>query len=100
MIKGLDRDTKFYERFGSVIDSKGSLLTFARNYSQKAKDALAEANSFSIETVAVYLKKLPKSLDGFRIVQLSDIHHSPFTSGEFIELIVEKANELNLICLF
>jgi hypothetical protein len=37
---------------------------------------------------------LPRALDGFRIVQLSDIHHSPFTSREQIERAVATANSL------
>lgn len=95
MIKGLGQQrAKFYEKFGPVVDSKGALLTFASTYSQKARAALAEANSYQIDTVKIFLKKLPKALDGFRLVQLSDIHHSPFTSGEFIESIVEISNRL------
>lgn len=95
MIKGLgSQRAKLYEKFGPVVDSKGALLTLASTYSEKARAALAEANSYQIENVEVFLKRLPKALDGFRLVQLSDIHHSPFTSSEFIEHIVEKANEL------
>jgi uncharacterized protein len=95
MIKTLgQRRAKIYEKLGPVVLSDGKLLTFASTYSQKAREALAEANTFQVEEVKIFLKKLPKALDGFRIVQLSDIHHSPFTSGEFIAKIVEKANEL------
>ncbi len=42
----------------------------------------------------VLLRRLPKVFDGFRIVQLSDIHHSPFTSREQIERAVGVANSL------
>ncbi len=76
------------------MQTDGALLTLASAYSQKAREALAEAHTFQIEEVKIFLKKLPKALDGFRLVQLSDIHHSPFTSGEFIEQIVEQANQL------
>lgn len=88
------RRAKLYEKFGPVVNSNGALLTFASAYSQKAREALAEANTFQIDTVKIFLEKLPKALNGFRIVQLSDIHHSPFTSSEFIKQIVRKANEL------
>lgn len=95
MIRSLGQQrAKLYEKFGPVIQTDGALLTFASVYSQKARAALAEANSFQIEEIKIFLNRLPKALDGFRIVQLSDIHHSPFTSVEFIEQIVEKANEL------
>ena len=96
MIKGLgQRRAKLYGKFGPVVNSDGALLTFASAYSQKAREALAEANSFKIEEIKIFLKRLPVSLDGFRIVQLSDIHHSPFTSSEFIEQIVKTANDLH-----
>jgi predicted MPP superfamily phosphohydrolase len=95
MIKTLgQRRAKLYEKFGPVVLSDGKLLTFASAYSQKAREALAEANTFQVEEVKIFLKKLPKELDGFRLVQLSDIHHSPFTSSEFIAQIVKTANEL------
>lgn len=95
MIKGLGQQrAKFYGRFGPVMQTNGALLTLASTYSQKAREALAEANSFQIDSIKIFLKKLPKGLDGFRIVQLSDIHHSPFTSGEFIRQIVKRANDL------
>lgn len=96
MIKGLgQRRAKLYGKFGPVVNSDGALLTLASAYSQKAREALAEANSFKIEEIKIFLKRLPVSLDGFRIVQLSDIHHSPFTSSEFIEQIVKTANDLH-----
>jgi uncharacterized protein len=61
---------------------------------QVAREALNEANSLTIEEVTIYLKRLPKELDGFRLVHLSDIHHSPFTSLEHITRAVEIANRL------
>lgn len=56
--------------------------------------AIAETNSLTVEEVTIYLKRLPVQLDGFRIVQLSDVHHSPFTSLDFIKEAVETANAL------
>jgi hypothetical protein len=40
------------------------------------------------------LQRLPRSLDGLRIVQLSDIHHSPFTGSSQVERAVAVANSL------
>jgi hypothetical protein len=37
---------------------------------------------------------LPKKLDGFKIIHLSDIHHSPFTNLEHIQRAVKIANRL------
>jgi predicted MPP superfamily phosphohydrolase len=41
-----------------------------------------------------HLKRLPKKLDGFKLVHLSDIHHSPFTGLEHIKRAIKIANRL------
>ena len=48
----------------------------------------------STPTVEVSLPRLPQALDGFRIVQLSDIHIGPILDRRFIHSIVEKTNAL------
>jgi predicted MPP superfamily phosphohydrolase len=48
----------------------------------------------TVEHRQIYLRRLPRELDGLRVVQLTDIHHSPFTSREQIERAVETANSL------
>lgn len=70
------------------------LRDLASNLSQVARYALAEANTLSVETVKITLKRLPKKLENFRIVHLSDTHHSPFTNLEHIARAVEISNEL------
>jgi uncharacterized protein len=42
----------------------------------------------------IRLQRLPKAFEGFRIVQLSDFHISPFMSAEEIRKYVEIANHL------
>ncbi len=42
----------------------------------------------------IKLRRLPKAFDGFRIVQLSDLHISPFMSAEEIRRYVAIANRL------
>jgi len=77
--------------------SKGSqtpLRALALNLSQAARSALTEPFRLTVEHHQIHLQRLPRELDGFRIVQLSDIHHSPFTSREQIERAVETANSL------
>ena len=61
---------------------------------QVARAALAEPYMLAVERHAVGLRRLPQALDGLRIVQLSDIHHSPFTGREQIERAIETANSL------
>ncbi len=42
----------------------------------------------------ISLRRLPKTFEGFRIVQLSDLHISPFMSAEEISKYVATANRL------
>ena len=86
--------TKLSERINAYVSSEAPLRTLAGNWSKKAKIALDEANSLSLERVEITLKRLPKRLDGFKIIHLSDTHHSPFTGLEHIERVVKVANRL------
>ncbi len=81
-------------RFRAIVESDAPLRELAGNWSKKAKLAMDEANSLSLEHVEIALKRLPKKLDGFKIIQLSDTHHSPFTGLEHIKRAVKIANRL------
>ena len=70
------------------------LRTLALNLAQTARAALTEPYMLTVEHRQIYLRRLPRELDRLRIVQLTDIHHSPFTSREQIERAVETANSL------
>ena len=70
------------------------LRTLALNLGEAARSALTEPHRLTIEHQQIYLRRLPREFDGFRIVHLSDIHHSPFTSQEQIKRAVETANSL------
>lgn len=70
------------------------LRDLAGNWSKVANYAIAEANSLSLERIMISLTRLPAKLDGFKIIHLSDIHHSPFTSLEHISRAVKVANRL------
>ena len=71
------------------------LRTLALNLSHAARAALTEPYMLTVEHRQINLRRLPHELDGLRVVQLSDIHHSAFTSREQIERAVETANNLN-----
>jgi hypothetical protein len=43
----------------------------------------------------ISLRRLPKAFEGFRIVQLSDLHISPFMTADEIRKYVAIANQLN-----
>ncbi|HCA60085.1 MAG TPA: hypothetical protein DEP46_19140, partial [Blastocatellia bacterium] len=85
---------KFAERINELIAAERPLRELAGNLSRVAKYAIDEANSLSLERVEVRLPRLPKKLDGFRVIHLSDIHHSPFTSLDHIRRAVKVANRL------
>ncbi|MFT3698536.1 MAG: metallophosphoesterase [Kofleriaceae bacterium] len=48
-----------------------------------------------IVTVDVPLKGLPKSLDGFSIVQLTDLHVGMTIDRDFVQRVVDRANALS-----
>ncbi len=85
---------RFSKKLSKVVGSETPFRHLAGNISKVAQSALNEANSLKIENISITLKRLPKSLDGFRFVHLSDIHHSPFTEIEHIQRAVETANAL------
>jgi uncharacterized protein len=70
------------------------LRTLTAGLAGVARAAFAEPYQLAVERHAVALKRLPRELDGLRVVHLSDIHHSPFTGREQVERAVEVANSL------
>lgn len=85
---------KLSERLNAYVASEAPIRALAGNWSKKAKLAMDEANSLSLERVEITLDRLPKRLNGFKIIQLSDTHHSPFTGIELIKRAVKIANRL------
>lgn len=47
-----------------------------------------------VKRVEIQLPRLPKELDGFRIVQLTDVHVGPTIGLDFMQEIVSTCNEL------
>lgn len=94
------RRARFTERINAYVASERPIRKLAGNLSKVAKTAIDEANSLSLEHVEIMLKRLPKRLDGFKIIHLSDTHHSPLTGLAHIERAVKIANRLKPdICL-
>jgi len=88
------KKARLSERFNTLAGSDTPLRELAGNLSKVAKYAIDEAGSLSLERVTVDLKRLPKKLDGLKIIHLSDTHHSPFTGLEHIARAVKIANRL------
>jgi predicted MPP superfamily phosphohydrolase len=60
-----------------------------------------EPEWLSVEQIQAPIAELSASLQGFRIVCLSDLHFEPFTRLDFIHRVVRRVNALepDLICL-
>lgn len=82
------------ERLSAAVASEKPFRFLANDLAQMARDAINEANTLTVEEVTITLDRLPKQLDGFRLVHLSDLHHSPFTGLEHINRTIEEANRL------
>jgi len=80
--------------YGGSQRPETPLRSLALSLTHVARAALTEPYMLSIEHERIRLHRLPKEFDGFRIVQLSDIHHGPFSSKEQIERAVDTANRL------
>ena len=85
---------KLSTRINAYVASDTPIRALAGNWWKTAKTAMNEANSLSLERVEIRLKRLPKKLDGLKIIHLSDTHHSPFTTLDHIERVVKVANRL------
>ncbi|HEX8282007.1 MAG TPA: metallophosphoesterase [Pyrinomonadaceae bacterium] len=87
-------NTNWRERRRVAEGRPTPLRTIASGLAQIARAAFAEPYQLAVERHTVGLKRLPRQLDGLRVVHLSDIHHSPFTGREQVERAVEVANSL------
>lgn len=56
---------------------------------------VANRTRFTVESVPVPIPNLPEALDGLKLVQLTDIHLSPFLSRAELARVVDTANELD-----
>ena len=90
---------KLSDRFNRIAASSTPLRQLVGNLSKVAKYAIDEANTLSLERVSINIKRLPKKLDGFKIVHLSDTHHSPFTNLEHIARAV-RHTDIGCVAVF
>ena len=80
--------------YGGSKQPDTPLRSLALSLTHVARAALTEPYMLSIEHERIHLNRLPKAFDGFRVVQLSDIHHGPYSSRDQIERAVDTANRL------
>jgi uncharacterized protein len=62
---------------------------------EMARAALSEPFMIAVERQEIFLRRLPKALDGFRVVHLSDLHYGPLVEPRHLERAIAIANELN-----
>jgi predicted MPP superfamily phosphohydrolase len=60
-----------------------------------ARGMIEARGTHEVVDVEVRLKKLPRSLDGFTIVQLSDLHVGMTIDRAFVQKVVDHANSLS-----
>ena len=58
--------------------------------------ALRNAYNYQFRNIPISFANLPAVFDGFKIVQISDIHSGSFTRTEPIQEVIEKINALNV----
>src|SRR5215472_3966021 len=56
--------------------------------------AFAEPRWYTVTRRAFPIRGLPPSLDGLRLVQLTDIHHGPWLSLAYVREVVRACNAL------
>ena len=84
---GIDHGRRAIVRALPVTVLAGGAITAA--YSSGRAFAAAD-----ISEVPIRLPRLPRTLDGLTIVQLTDVHVGPFIGRRFVERLVEQANAL------
>jgi predicted MPP superfamily phosphohydrolase len=91
-----DRRRRRVSAFGETRAAPSPRLrSLAAGFLQLARRAFSEPLMLSVERHEIALRRLPRGLDGLRVVQLSDIHNGPFTAPGSIERAVEVANSLD-----
>jgi hypothetical protein len=57
-----------------------------------AYGVLIEPQRLQVRRYRIGVRDLPRDLEGFRIVHVSDTHYGPFISREYLERVIEEAN--------
>ena len=81
-------------RRGFLIDSMNYGILFAASVSTGYGIAVAKQIP-EVKEIKIRIMDLPEDLDGFRIVQITDLHVSPTFRRPYVEKIVEVVNALD-----
>jgi predicted MPP superfamily phosphohydrolase len=77
-----------------MVERRGRRGQWRETFAAILRAAMIEPHQVEITYQRIAIEKLPAEFHGFRIVQLSDIHHSPFLDEERINEAVRMANNL------
>jgi predicted MPP superfamily phosphohydrolase len=77
-----------------LINAAGN-LALAAPFAALAYGSLIERLNFHVREVDVPIPGLPDDLDGLRLLQISDIHLSPFLSEKQLARVIDAANGLH-----
>ncbi len=80
--------------FSRPIKRRAVRAPWRQTFAALLHSALIEPRRIEITHQRIAIAKLPREFHGFRIVQLSDIHHSPFLSEAEIAEAARRANGL------
>jgi len=73
---------------------KGSLVVAGAAFSGLQYSMILEPKRVVMTRYVIPIRDLPRSLEGLRIVQLTDIHHGPWFSLDDVHDAVQRTNEL------
>jgi predicted MPP superfamily phosphohydrolase len=79
---------------GKVLDARLLSLTILGTAGVLSVVGWAQARCPRIRRVSVPIDNLPTELDGYRIVQWSDVHVGPTIRRRFVQSLVERTNAL------
>jgi predicted MPP superfamily phosphohydrolase len=78
-----------------MLDARALSLGILATAAGLSVVGLAQARCPRVRRVSVPIENLPEELDGYRIVQWSDVHVGPTIRHRFVQSLVERTNALN-----
>lgn len=79
----------------ALINKWTFYTVLALTFSTTALGILQATATPSIEKVKIFIRNLPKDFDGFKIVQVSDLHVGPLIHRGFVEKVARAVNSLD-----
>ena len=78
-----------------LLDPRGSAFLVLGAAGTLSLIGLVQARCPRVQRVPIVLENLPPELDGYRIVQWSDVHVGPTIGRRFLQTLVERTNALD-----